>query len=245
MIIQLIRSLLSGDFFSLISIFMIVIVALLSLSVHECAHGLMAYALGDPTAKSMGRLSLNPKNHLDPVGTLLLVLFGFGWAKPVPINPHYFKNRKRGMAFTALAGPLSNLLLAFVGLLAYHTVYTFAVGVDLGGYTLFWNGISIARAIGINNFVIVALIFFYYFTSLNVSLAIFNLLPIPPLDGSRILNIILPERYYFKVMQYERYIYLVIILLLVTDVLSIPLNYLASYMITGFEWLIGFIPGLL
>ena len=149
------------------------------------------------------------------------------------------------MALTALAGPLSNLLLALTGVLAYHTVYTFAVGADLGEYTLFWNGISVAQIVGKSGFVIAALIFFYYFTSLNVSLAIFNLLPIPPLDGSRILNIILPEKYYFRVMQYERYIYLVVILLLVTEILSEPLNFFAKHIINGFDWLVRCIPGLL
>lgn len=152
MLIQLIRNLFNGDYFSIVNILMVVVVVLISLSVHECAHGLAAYKLGDPTAKSMGRLSLNPKNHLDPVGTLMMLLFGFGWAKPVPINPNYFKNRKRGMAITAFAGPLSNVLMAFLGVFAYHIIYTFAVGTVFTGYDVFWSGAGIAQDTGQKRF---------------------------------------------------------------------------------------------
>lgn len=245
MLIQLIRNLFNGDYFSIVNILMVVVVVLISLSVHECAHGLAAYKLGDPTAKSMGRLSLNPKNHLDPVGTLMMLLFGFGWAKPVPINPNYFKNRKRGMAITAFAGPLSNVLMAFLGVFAYHIIYTFAVGTVFTGYDVFWSGAGIARILGKSGFVVAALTLCFYFTNLNLSLAIFNLIPIPPLDGSRILNIILPEKYYFKVMQYERYIYLAVIFLLFTHLLDTPLSFLVNSIINGFSFLIGLIPGIL
>ncbi|MBQ8697366.1 MAG: site-2 protease family protein, partial [Clostridia bacterium] len=98
---------------------------MISLTVHECAHGYVAYRLGDPTAKSRNRLSLNPKEHLDPVGTLMMLLFGWGWAKPVPVNPAYFKNRKLGMALTAFAGPVSNLLMSFFGLFIFRLIATF------------------------------------------------------------------------------------------------------------------------
>lgn len=181
---------------------------LVVLSIHEYSHALVANKLGDPTAKSVGRLSLNPLKHLDPVGALCMVFFHFGWAKPVPINPRYFKNPKRDFALTAMAGPLSNLLCAFV---STFLCGCFA-GILLGEET---------AAPALLNFVFYAFIFLLLFTVTNLGIAIFNLIPIPPLDGSRLLNALLPPKTYFKLMKYERYFYYgILIWLLLGDFLS-------------------------
>lgn len=166
--------------------------ALVALTIHEFAHGYVAYRLGDDTAKSMGRLSLNPIKHLDPFGVICMVLFHFGWAKPVPINPRNFKNPRRGFAITAMAGPATNLVVGFFTAFLYLLC------------------LSTFRQVGVvffNNLQINALTFLQYFFIINVGLGVFNLIPVPPFDGSRILNVILPKKWYFKVMRYERQIY--------------------------------------
>jgi Zn-dependent protease len=166
--------------------------ALVALTIHEFAHGYVAYKLGDDTAKSLGRLSLNPIKHIDPFGAICMVLFHFGWAKPVPINPRNFKNPRRGFALSALAGPATNLIVGFFTAFLYLLFY------------------SIFRETGnafIDSFEINILLFLLYFFSINIGLGIFNLIPIPPFDGSRILYVALPQKWYFKVMKYERQIY--------------------------------------
>ena len=168
--------------------------ALIALTVHEFSHGYAAYKLGDPTAKSLGRLTLNPVKHIDPIGALCMVFFRFGWAKPVPINPRYFKKPKRDFALTALAGPLSNLLLAF----AFGLVYLLTVK----GFSSVFFESELSYRLAVN-----LTLFIYIFHAVNLGLAVFNLIPVPPLDGSRLLNVILPTRLYFKVMRYERQIY--------------------------------------
>jgi Zn-dependent protease len=167
-------------------------VVLIALTFHECAHGFVAYKLGDPTAKAQGRLSLNPLRHIDLMGALSMILFHFGWAKPVPINTRYFKNQKTGMALSALAGPLSNLILGFIGCFLYSLTIFLLRNVRFGEENFAYY---ICYAI---------LIFFFYLAWLNISLAIFNLIPLPPLDGSRIFMLFLSERAYFKIMRYER-----------------------------------------
>lgn len=199
---------------------------LLSLTVHETAHGWVASKLGDPTAKNQGRLSLNPLKHLDPVGTIMMLLFGFGWAKPVPIDVRYFKDKRRGMALTALAGPVSNLLLAFIGIFIYMIAAKNLLAPLLSG----------------NTFAYVILLFLQVFYSLNLYLAVFNLMPIPPLDGSRVLFVLLPERYYFGIMKYERYIMLIMMLLLFTGILSRPLSLIVSAIEKGMRTVIGLLP---
>ncbi len=162
---------------------------LVSIILHELAHGYAAYLMGDPTAKREGRLSLNPLKHLDLWGTLCMIFAPFGWAKPVPVNPYQMKKPKLGMALCALAGPVSNLLLAFVSCLAYVGFFPYIADKSI-----------IVSA-------------FSYFIMLNCTLAVFNLIPFPPLDGSKILFAVLPERTYFKYMTYERYAFIVLIVL--------------------------------
>ncbi len=163
-----------------------VVASLIALTVHEYAHGYAAYKLGDNTAKLMGRLTLNPLHHLDPMGVLCMVLFHFGWAKPVPINPYYFKNPKKGFAITALAGPLINLIMGFFSAMLY---------------------VLSLKLLPMNTVFIYIIVFFQYFSLINIGLGVFNLIPIPPFDGSRILNTLLPDKIYFKIMKYEKKIY--------------------------------------
>ena len=202
-----------GGNFSLANVIIYLIstaaVIFITLPIHEWAHGFAATRLGDPTPKWQGRLSLNPLAHLDPMGSLCILLFGFGWARPVSVNPRYFKNIKTGMAITALAGPLSNLIMGFIAVLL--------------GNLMVW--ITLITDIGIFYYIA---IFFTFVARINISLAVFNLIPIPPLDGSRILGVILPDRIYYRIMQYERYLFYLVILLLATNVLTIPLAILSG-----------------
>lgn len=183
----------------IVYVLVMVFCVLLSLSVHETAHGLAAYAIGDKTARNSGRLSLNPMHHIDPFGALCLFLFGFGWAQPVPINPMNFKHKKSGTVLTAVAGPLSNFILAFIA----------EIFVILLGRMTFTSSTSIGF-----NLASVCYIISTYMVTVNLGLALFNLIPIPPLDGSKILNAILPRRIYFKIMEYERYGFILLILLI-------------------------------
>ena len=157
---------------------------LFCLTVHETCHGLAALALGDPTAKRQHRLSLNPLRHIDWFGLLMMLVAGFGWAKPVPVNPNYFKKPRQGMALTALAGPASNLLLALLLLIPARLIYTYA------HYSVFNQ---------------TALDFLTSTAALSIGLGLFNLIPIPPLDGSKVLAVLLPERAYRWLMRYERF----------------------------------------
>ncbi len=172
------------DFGTLWTLLLCIGAVLLCLTVHEACHGLAALALGDPTARRMHRLSLNPLRHIDWFGLLMMVVAGFGWAKPVPVNPNYFKKPKQGMALTALAGPVSNLLLAMLLLAAARTWYDYAV------YSVLNQGIF--------DFLVTT-------AMLSVGLGLFNLIPLPPLDGSKVLFAFLPDRSYGRLLHYERY----------------------------------------
>jgi Zn-dependent protease len=189
----------------------------------------MAYRLGDPTARNMGRLTLNPLKHLDPVGALCMVLFHFGWARPVPINTRYFRKPRRDTALTAAAGPISNFIMAFLGLLVQEILL--AVFIRHPASSQFVYNLQYA-----------ALTLFSYFHVLNLSLGLFNLIPVPPLDGSRIFLTFLPAKYYFGIMQYERYIQLGLMLLLWLGLLSRPLSFLVSALSGGMRFLIELLP---
>lgn len=182
------------------------IVLFTAISVHELAHGYVAYKLGDPTAKYAGRLSLNPMSHLDPFGAICMVLFGFGWAKPVPVNPMYFKDRKRDNALVALAGPVSNILLAFASTILTAIYYAFI-------YVKFPNFVT--------EFISVV---FVQLAVVNIRFAVFNLIPFPPLDGSKILGAFLSYENYSKLLQYERFGFPILMILSFSGFLGRILN---------------------
>ena len=171
--------------------------SLIALSVHEFSHAFAAYKLGDSTAKDMGRLSINPLKHLDPFGTLCMVFFHFGWARPVPINPGNFEKPRAHFAISALAGPISNIVLGFFSAPIYLLLMKVFIYTDSNAF--------------LNSLMLNTVLFFGLFHIVNIGLGIFNLIPIPPFDGSRIVNVLLPERTYFKVMKYEKKIYLGVI----------------------------------
>lgn len=220
----------TGDLKSwLISFLLTLPIALISLSVHETAHGYVAYKLGDPTAHNLGRLSLNPLKHLDPIGFLCMTLGGFGWAKPVPVNARYFKNPRRGMAITGIAGPISNLLLAMLFALFYEIL--FAVLKDV----VFTSEFAYYVAL-------ISLQFLSLAAYLNVALAIFNMIPVPPFDGSRFLYVMLPSKFYFGIMKYERIVMIVLLVLLITGFLDRPLNITTNFVLNAIYRLWELIP---
>ena len=188
------------DWSYLTDILLSIIPALICITLHELAHGVVANWLGDTTAKDAGRLTLNPIKHLDPMGLVMMVVFRFGWAKPVPVNMYRFKNPRRGMAVTAVAGPLMNVIIAVVFLFLYGLLF---------------------RTLDGEGFVLEMI---YLTAYISLSFAIFNILPISPLDGSKVLGAVLPDRQYDMLMRYERYGMLILLALVATGVLGRPLS---------------------
>ena len=172
-------------------------VMLVALATHESAHGYAAYKLGDPTAHSLGRITLNPVKHFDLFGFLSMLIFHIGWAKPVPVNARYFKNPRKDFAIVGAAGPLSNIALALIHLLVLRLVMLFATNAAMNG--------TLPEGVWLTVLALVVYLL-YMGVAMNIILAIFNLIPIPPFDGSRIFYAFLPPKWYFGVMRYERYI---------------------------------------
>ncbi len=202
----MLQELLSGNIDPLslvVSLISSLVVVFLTLPIHEWAHGFAATKLGDPTPRYQGRLTLNPFAHIDYIGALCIILFGVGWAKPVQINPRNFNNSKVGMAITAFAGPAANIVVATVSLLFANAVATFGAGIGVAALYIYMFFVSIAQ--------------------INVFLAVFNFIPVPPFDGSRILFAVLPDKYYWRVMQHERILMFAVLIIIATDILDKPL----------------------
>lgn len=240
MLFDFLYALRSGDMESLKWAFAALLLSLpiilLALCVHEVSHGFVANKLGDPTAKSLGRLSLNPLKHLDPFGFLSMLLVGIGWAKPVPINTRYFKKPRRDMAICAVAGPISNLLMALLFAVLLRVAYIIA-----DANTLFFTTNETA-------FIIFRLVTILFSTGvrMNVVLAVFNMIPLPPLDGSRVLYLFLPQKALITFIQYERYIQMGLVIWLIAEsylpfgIISPLVSFVSNYIIQFFYFILGF-----
>jgi len=189
--------------FDLVNILIYTITTLVALSAHELAHGWVSTKLGDPTPRYQGRLTLNPLAHLDPVGTILMIFTGFGWAKPVEINPMYYKDRVKGMALVGLAGPMMNFILAF---------FSFLIGTIVLS-AMFRAGVSLDVIYTISNILNI-------FVIRNLCFMVFNLIPFPPLDGFKVIGVFIKRELYYKILAVEQYIMYVLMLLCITGVFS-------------------------
>lgn len=204
----------------LVNLASIAFVVFCTLPVHEFAHAWTAVKLGDDTPRLQGRLTLRPMAHIDPIGALMIFLVGFGYAKPVRVNMHNLKNGRKSFALVALAGPVSNIIMALIFTFLQTLIYVITKNAFLP--------VVVYTVLGS---------FFSFAASINISLAVFNLLPIPPLDGSRIANLILPSKYYFTIMKYERYIMIGMFVLLWTGILTIPLSFLSGLVSAGIDFI--------
>lgn len=190
--------------------------------VHECAHAWVAEKMGDDTGRKQGRITLNPFAHLTLWGSLMMILVGFGWGKPVSVDPRNFKNPKKGMVLTSLAGPASNFIMAFLSMIVYKVLAFLSFAKDSSTLDMLAT-------------------VFVYITLINISLAVFNFLPIPPLDGSKIFNAILPEKWYFTIMKYENFIFIALIILVYSGLLDTPLSFLQNKVIDVMLFLTGWV----
>lgn len=200
---------------------------LLSLSVHEASHAYAAYKLGDPTAKNLGRLTLNPLKHINLFGFIAMLFFNVGWANPVPINTRNFKDSRKGMAISSAAGPFSNLCLATIFTILLRIVLIPLQNITDGMFKLVGDTYYFDDSLSSNTgFIVLAILatMLYLGIALNLNLMVFNLIPLPPLDGSRIALMFLPTDLYFKIMRYERYIMIAFLVLMMTGVISLPLG---------------------
>lgn len=203
------------DWSRILNMLLNIVPALICITLHELAHGYTAYRLGDNTAKNAGRLTLNPIKHIDPFGLLMMIVARFGWAKPVPVNMYNFKKPKRGMAITALAGPFMNVIIAIVSLFTYGLLYPLLYGTNAGS---------------------IFLSMFSTMAYLSCAFAVFNLLPIPPLDGSKILFSFFPDNVYSTILKYERYVMGLLMILVYTGLLARPLSVFAKGLYDGVFW---------
>lgn len=207
------------DWWGLITLLVSAVAALLCITFHELSHGLAAYRLGDPTAKNAGRLTLNPIKHIDPIGLLMMVVARVGWAKPVPVDMRYFKRPKRDMAITALAGPVSNFIMALAALALSSLIYHLtAMGTG-------W---------------LVCLCLLSNLAVLSVGLGLFNLIPIPPLDGAKVLFSVLPDRGYLTILRYERYVMIALFFLVMSGAVQGPLSQMIVWVLRGLCYLVGY-----
>ncbi|WP_455528704.1 site-2 protease family protein [Huintestinicola sp.] len=190
--------------------------------VHECAHAWVAEKMGDDTGRKQGRITLNPFVHLTLWGSLMMILVGFGWGKPVMVDSRNFKNPKKGMVLTSLAGPASNFIMAFLSMIVYKVLAFLSFAKDSSTLDMLAT-------------------VFVYITLINISLAVFNFLPIPPLDGSKIFNAILPEKWYFTIMKYENFIFIALIILVYSGLLDAPLSFLQDKVIDVMLFLTGWV----
>lgn len=219
---------------------------LLSLSVHEASHAYAAYKLGDPTAKNLGRLTINPIKHINPFGFICMILFHIGWANPVPINPRNFKDSKKGMAISSAAGPISNLCLAIISVILLRLVFIPIESISKGAYFVFEQGGNtfywINPTLRENTTFIILSIIATMLTigiALNLNLMFFNLIPLPPLDGSRIAFMFLSTDTYFNIMRYEMLIQMAFIFLLAMGMITLPLNFLTGGVTDFFYNILG------
>lgn len=202
------------DWSSLIGLLISALSCLLCITVHELSHGLMAYRLGDPTAKNAGRLTLNPMKHLDLFGLVMMLVAKVGWAKPVPVDMRFFKKPKQGMALTALAGPASNFITGFVAIAVVSLILSLTTTPNTG--------------------LLVLLCFLCNIVIFSIGMGIFNLIPISPLDGSKIFFSFLPDKIYYTILRYERYVMILLVALTFFGVLSKPLSFLIVNVLRGF-----------